>query len=564
MKWEIQKPDANEVNELQKALGINPVFCSLLVTRGIKTYEQARNFFNPSLDDLHDPFLMLGMQKAVERILKAFAEKEKILIYGDYDVDGTTSVSLMISCLKYIYPDVDYYIPDRYNEGYGISYNGIDYAVENNFTLMIALDCGIKAVDKIKYANEKSLDVIICDHHLPGDELPPAYSILDPKQPDCNYPFKELPGCGIGFKLLRGLFRQGGFDENIILEFIDLVAVSIACDIVPMIGENRILTYFGLKKINSSPLPAIKALCDKAGTEQEVSVMDLVFIIGPRINAAGRMKDAKEAVHLLIADDTTLDIEEKAGKLHQSNTERKDLDKSTTEEALQMLEDDPENEKRKTTVVYTNHWHKGVIGIVASRLIEKYHRPTIVFTKTGTVYSGSARSVKGFNVYKAILACSDLLEQFGGHKYAAGLAVDEKNIEKFSNKFEEIVSATIDPECLIPKIKIDAEIELDDINDKFMKILKRFAPFGPGNMRPVFLTENVRDTGYAREVGSGHMKSNFVKENSKVFGAILFNQMDKSEMVRNKALDICYAIEENIWNGNVNLQLNVKDLKLHS
>jgi single-stranded-DNA-specific exonuclease len=504
---------------------------------------------------------MADMDKAVNRILDAIETGEKILIYGDYDVDGTTSVALVYSYLKNFYPHLEYYIPDRYKEGYGISFAGIDYANENGHTLIIALDCGIKSIDKVEYATERGIDFIICDHHLPGDEIPKAVAVLDPKRVDCTYPFDELSGCGIGFKLMQAYSIKAGINLEKLYTYIDLVAVSIAADIVPIVGENRTLACMGLQKLNTNPLPGLKAIIEFNKISRELSISDVVFIIGPRINAAGRIESGSRAVDLLISDHADGTVLPSAD-INDNNTTRRDLDRSITQSALDMIAGDDAYTNRRSTVVYSPDWHKGVIGIVASRLIENYYRPTIVLTKSGDQVAGSARSVKGFDVYEAILSCSDLLIQFGGHKFAAGLTMEEANVEAFIQKFEEIVSATITEESLTPEVEIDAEIDLAEITPKFYDVLKQFAPFGPGNMNPVFLTRGVRDRGYGRIVGSTHLKMDVQQDNPNLFfNAIAFGQGHYAENVAKKIpFDICYAIEPNEWNGKVTLQLNIKDM----
>jgi single-stranded-DNA-specific exonuclease len=561
-RWVIQEvDDADAVERLSKELNINKTLARLLVLRGIKTFDEARKFFRPAWEHLHDPFLMADMDKAVNRILDAIETGEKILIYGDYDVDGTTSVALVYSYLKNFYPHFEYYIPDRYKEGYGISFAGIDYANINGYSLIIALDCGIKSIDKVEYATERGIDFIICDHHLPGDVIPKAVAVLDPKRVDCTYPFDELSGCGIGFKLMQAYSIKAGINLEKLYSYIDLVAVSIAADIVPIVGENRTLACMGLQKLNTNPLPGLKAILEHQKLNRELSISDVVFIIGPRINAAGRIESGSKAVELLIsehADNTVLPNAD----INDNNTTRRDLDRSITQSALDMIAGDDVYTNRRSTVVYSPDWHKGVIGIVASRLIESYYRPTIVLTKSGDQVAGSARSVKGFDVYEAILSCSDLLIQFGGHKFAAGLTMEEANVEAFIQKFEEIVSATITEESLTPEVEIDAEIDLAEITPKFYDVLKQFAPFGPGNMNPVFLTRGVRDRGYGRIVGSTHLKLDVQQDNPNLFfNAIAFGQGHYAENVAKKIpFDICYAIEPNEWNGKVTLQLNIKDM----
>ncbi len=564
-RWVVKEADENITKELQEQLKIHPVLCRLLVQRGIMNFEEAKKFFRPEYEHLHDPFLMRDMDKAIARIEKAISEQQPIMFYGDYDVDGTTSVALTYTFFKNFYDQVHFYIPDRYSEGYGISFQGIDYAAENNIPLIVALDCGIKSIDKVLYAKEKGVDFIICDHHLPGDEIPDAYAVLDPKRNDCDYPYKELSGCGIGFKLCQAFAMRNNIPFEKVAELLDFVAISIAADIVPITGENRVLAYFGLKKVNENPSPGIRSLIHLSGQTRELSISDLVFMIGPRINAAGRIKHANQAVELLISgsDDNTSG---KAGDLNVTNSQRQNLDRETTEEALELIRSNPDLEERKSTVLFQPHWHKGVIGIVASRLIEAYYRPTIILTESNGKITGSARSVKGFNIYDAISACSDLLEQYGGHMYAAGLTMSPENVDEFMERFEAIVSDTIEEHQLIPEVEIDAEITFLDINQKFYKILCQFAPFGPGNMRPVFLTRNVKDRGGSRIVGSAHLKLDITHRDINA-SAIAFGMAHFAEHVVGNGrpsmpFDICYVIEENVWNGSTSLQLNVKDIKV--
>ncbi|OIQ23410.1 single-stranded-DNA-specific exonuclease RecJ [Lacinutrix sp. MedPE-SW] len=562
MRWTLKpKPNLETVQFLQHALQVEEPVATLLAQRGIETYEQAKDFFRPSLKHLHDPFLMKDMQKAVKRIEVAIANNENILVYGDYDVDGTTAVSLMSSYLKSEYPNVATYIPDRYNEGYGISFQGIDFAEDNNFTLIIALDCGIKAIDKIAYAEEKNIDFIICDHHRPGDKVPNAVAVLDPKQSDCNYPYKELCGCGVGFKLIQALASKKGKTVEDLQEYLDLVATAIGADIVPITGENRILAYFGLQVINSAPRAGFKAIINQIKKET-LTITDVVFVIAPRINAAGRMKHGQYAVDLL-TETNVQTAQVYAQEIEDFNTDRREADKHITIEALQQIEDNNEKD-RLTSVVYQPNWHKGVIGIVASRLIETYYRPTLVFTKSGDKLAASARSVKGFDVYNALEACAEHIEQFGGHKYAAGLTLKEENYEAFKQKFEEVVQATIDKKLLTPEITIDRQIELNDISDKFYRILSQFAPFGPGNMSPVFMTDNLQDTGYGKCVGEDdkHLRITVKQPGSNAIVCIGFGLSDKLNLIKNnKRFKAVYSIDENEWQGNVSLQLKLRDLK---
>jgi single-stranded-DNA-specific exonuclease len=567
-RWVLMPTGNSEtIQKLAGELNIHPVLAQLLVQRGINTFDEAKHFFRPSLNDLHDPFLMKDMDKAVERISNAILNKEKILVYGDYDVDGTTAVSLVYTFLHNQYVNVEYYIPDRYKEGYGISLQGIDYAKENGCNLIIALDCGIKSIDKIEYANSLGVDFIICDHHRPGSELPNAVAVLDPKRADCDYPYKELSGCGVGFKLIQAIAQQKGIVFEDLTQYLDLVAVSIAADIVPITGENRILAYYGLKLLNENPRPGFKAILELSNFKKdEITVNDVVFLIAPRINAAGRIESGKSAVELLVSKNDNV-----AGLLgdgiNEHNLKRKDLDASITEHALQLIEESEDHKYRKSTVLYNSAWHKGVIGIVASRLTEKYYRPTIVLTKSNdenNMVSGSARSVKDFDVYNAIESCSDLLEQFGGHMYAAGLTMKEENVEEFIQRFEEVVSSTIEDRMLVREVEIDAELNLNDINQKFFNILKQFAPFGPGNMSPIFKSSNVRDNGRGKVVGNNHLKLTLVQHDDyqSTFDGIAFQLGHHHPQVEQQdAFEIVYHIEENNFNNRTTLQLNIKDLK---
>ena len=563
-RW-VLKPQGNQeaINALAASLNINSILANLLVQRGISTFEQAKKFFRPSLDDLHDPFLMKDMDIAINRIDDAIRNREKILVYGDYDVDGTTAVSLVYTFLKTMSGDIWYYIPDRYKEGYGISKQGIDWAKENGYGLIIALDCGIKSNDKIDYANELGVDFIICDHHRPGIEIPNAVAVLDPKRKDCHYPYKELSGCGIGFKLIQGFAQKNGIPFNQIEQYLDLVAISIAADIVPITDENRVLAHFGLQRLNREPRPGVKAILDLGGIKRELSITDIVFAIAPRINAAGRMEHGNKAVELLISKNENL-ASFLGDDIDENNTKRKSLDQLITDQALQQIEDDIAFNNRKSTVVYNEEWHKGVIGIVASRLIDKFYRPTIVLTRSNGMVSGSARSVKDFDVYNAIESCSELLEQFGGHMYAAGLTMKEENVQKFQDRFEEVVAATIEDRMLVREIEIDAELSLKDITPKFYKILKQFAPFGPGNMSPIFLSHEVRDNGKGRVVGNNHLKLTLTQQDIQpgVFDGIAFQLGHHHPMVEQKdSFEIVYHVEENNFNNRITLQLNIKDLK---
>ncbi|MBS1599608.1 MAG: single-stranded-DNA-specific exonuclease RecJ [Bacteroidetes bacterium] len=562
-RWNILQGDEHKAVELQNALKIHPALCRILTQRGIETFEAAKKYFRPELKDLHDPWQMRDMDKAVHRIFEAFSKREKILVYGDYDVDGTTSVACMFTFLQKIYhPELlDFYIPHRYREGYGISKAGIDFAKENGFSLIISLDCGIKSTELIGYAITLGIDFIVCDHHLPDITLPPAVAILNPKQKDCNYPYKELCGCGVGFKLITALSEHLGLPEEDYYCYLDLVATAIAADIVPMTGENRILAYYGLKRVNESPNNGIRALIHLSTLKKELSINNLVFMIAPRVNAAGRMDDAKKAVQMFVAP--TYEVALKyAEQLHADNTDRKEADSTITEEALAIIESDEILINRKSTVVFQSHWHKGVVGIVASRLIEKYYRPTIVLTKSGELVAGSARSVSGFNLYEAIHACRDHLVGYGGHFAAAGMTLLPDQVESFSLKFEEIVSSTIDPDLLIPEIIVDSPIQFKDLTSSFYNILQQMEPFGPDNMRPVFIAKNVMDSGYSKIVKDAHIKFS-LKQNNTVFSGIGFNMADKIHFLKSgKPVDILFTLDENEWNGEKNLQLRVIDLKL--
>ncbi|MNK24449.1 Single-stranded-DNA-specific exonuclease RecJ [compost metagenome] len=562
MRWNLKpKPDSNKVQHIADVLSVDAVVASLLVQRGIETFEEAKSFFRPSLDDLHDPYLMKDMDKAVIRIEKAIANGENILVFGDYDVDGTTAVSLVSSYLRSYYPNVATYIPDRYKEGYGVSIAGIDFADDNGCSLIIALDCGIKSIDKVAYANEKSIDFIICDHHRPGDTLPDAIAVLDPKRDDCSYPYDELCGCGVGFKLVQALAVNRGETIDDLMPYLDLVATAIAADIVPITGENRVLAKFGLEVINTFPRPGIKALIQNI-KKQTLTISDVVFIIAPRINAAGRIKHGNYAVELLTEFNLN-QAEEFASQIEGLNADRKDLDKLITIEALKQIEQNNDQDKF-TTVVYQEDWHKGVIGIVASRLIETYYRPTLVFTKSGDKLAASARSVKDFDVYNALEACAEHLEQFGGHMYAAGLTLQEEQYPYFRAKFEAVVAETIDPELLIPEVSIDAEIELKDITPKFHRLLQQFEPFGPGNMSPVFMSRNLKDTGFGKPIGadSTHLRLFVKQEDSDGFAAIGFGLASKMEVACDgEPFDAAYSIDENVWNGQTSLQLRMRDIK---
>lgn len=549
---------------MQESLKVDRVIASLLQSRGITSFEAAKNFFRPDLNLLHDPFLMKGMRIAIDRIKVAIQQKEKVLIYGDYDVDGTTAVSIVFSFFKSFLTDIRYYIPDRYKEGYGISFASIDYAAENNFSLIIALDCGIKAIDKVAYANEKKIDFIICDHHLPGAELPAAIAVLDQKQIDCPYPYKELSGAGIGFKLIQAYAIEMGISQELCYQYLDLVATSIAADIVPITGENRVMAYYGLEKINQSPRPGIQALLNIQQQKTAANINTLVFTLGPRINAAGRIEHGSKAVELLICEDSE-QANEYALAINDTNTQRRDLDMGTTTEALEMLEKDPQTPNRRSTVLFNDSWHKGVIGIVASRLIEKYYRPTIVLTESDGKVTGSARSVREFDVYSAIEKCNDLLEQFGGHKFAAGLSLKKENVEAFRSRFETVVSESITEDQMIPRIEIDIEIEFHEITEKFLRILRQFAPHGPENMSPIFISRSVFDTGWGQVIGNNHLKLElFQKSNPNIrFRAIAFDKGDYITFFQSKRpMDIVYKIQETESNGKITIQLVIEDLRL--
>jgi single-stranded-DNA-specific exonuclease len=562
-RWNILKADTTKVNALQASLKINPTLCKILLQRGIDTFDKAKGYFRPQLAEMHDPFLMKDMDRAMSRILSAFEQKEKILVFGDYDVDGTTSVACMYDFLCKIYERqlLDFYIPHRYREGYGVSKMGIDFAAENNFTLIISLDCGIKSVDLIAYAKTLGIDFIICDHHLPDTEIPKAVAILNPKQKDCHYPYKELCGCGVGFKLITALAAHFGIEEEHYYCYLDLVATAIAADIVPMTGENRILAYHGLERINNNPSEGIKALIASNKLDRkDLTITNVVFVIAPRVNAAGRMDDARKAVQLFIEKDPTKALEF-AKILNTDNTERKEADSSITEEALAVIENDSVMLNRKSTVVFKEDWHKGVVGIVASRLIETYYRPTVVLTRSGEVLAGSARSVSGFNLYEAIHGCREYLLGYGGHFAAAGLILLPENLESFITKFEEVVSNSIEDRLLIPEIVIDSELNFSQINDTFYKILCQMEPFGPENMRPVFIARNISDIGYSKIVKEKHLRF-VVRQNNISMTGIGFGLADKFPFIESKKpIDIVFTLEENEWNGNTTIQLKVIDFR---
>lgn len=560
-RWNIKTANEDETTALYNSLKIHRALCNILVQRGFNTFEKAKAYFRPRLSDLHSPWLMKDMKLAVQRIEQAINNNENILVFGDYDVDGTTSVACMYRFLKNHYPKVEFYIPHRYKEGYGVSKLGIDFANDNNFTLIISLDCGIKSTELIAYAKTLGIDFIVCDHHLPDNQLPPAVAILNPKQKDCNYPYKELCGCGVGFKLIQALCETWQLPDTYFLEFLDLIATAIAADIVPVTGENRVLAFYGLKKVNENPCVGIRALLKLAAQQKEVHITNLVFIVAPRINAAGRMDDARKAVQLFIETDFDKALEY-AEMLHNDNTDRREADINITEEALSIIQNDATLINRKTTVVYRDHWHKGVVGIVASRLIESYYRPTIVLTKSGDIVAGSARSVPGFNLYEAIHACRESLIGYGGHFAAAGMTLLEENVQQFAERFEAIVHETITPELLIPEIPIDAAISFKDITQTFYSIILQMEPFGPENMRPVFITKNVIETGFSKIVKEKHVR--FVVRNKDVtLTGIGFNLAHKFSLLqKDKPFDVVYTLEMNEWNGVQSLQLRVIDFNV--
>jgi single-stranded-DNA-specific exonuclease len=575
-RWVVKEQgDLQLIQKLSQELNIDEYLANLLVQRGISSFKEAKAFFRPGLENLHDPFMMKDMEEAIHRIEKAIRNKEKMLVYGDYDVDGTTAVALVYTFFHKFYDRLDYYIPDRYSEGYGISFKGIDFAAENGFSLIIALDCGIKSVEKVAYARSKGVDFIICDHHRPGSELPPACAVLDPKRPDCSYPYKELSGCGIGFKLIQAYAQKNNIPFEELRQFLDLVVVSIASDIVDITGENRILAHFGLKLLNSAPRPGLEAILNYSNIQKkpegngtnvfnkELTISDLVFLIGPRINAAGRIESGRNSVKLLVCED-----KEEAfiigEQINNNNTERKNLDSSVTLQALEDIRKNPKLLNSKSTVLYNPDWHKGVIGIVASRLTEHYYRPTIVLTLSGELITGSARSVKDFDIYEAIDSCSDLLEHFGGHKYAAGLSLKPENLPLFREKFEAAVIQRLAGKELMPEIEIDCFLPLNAIHSRFFNVLKQFAPFGPGNMAPLFRTDGIVDAGGSRVVGKNHLKLLVVhpEVSGGPFSAIAFQQGDQIVRIeKGIPFNMCYHIEENEWNGSISIQLNSKDIK---
>ncbi len=564
--WNIkERGDEEKIEHLSEVLNIDRFLANLLVQRGVMTFDQAKAFFRPSYEHLNDPFLMKDMDVAIDRLDKAIENNEKVFVYGDYDVDGTTSVAMVYSFLSSYFKNIEFYIPNRYEEGYGISIKGIDYFAEQGCTLVIALDCGVKAVEKIEYARKKGIDFIICDHHTPGDVLPDAAALLDPKRKDCYYPDENLSGCGVGFKFLQGYCQRHDIDQDEVYKYLDLVAVSIASDIVPIIGENRVLAYFGLQKLNTNPGIGLKHIIKVSGMQgRELTISDIVFKIGPRINAAGRIDSGGDAVNLLIANDeamaSTMSID-----IDKCNDTRKGFDRDITQQALDMISCSEQERSKKSTVLFEPEWHKGVIGIVASRLTEFYYRPTVILTESKGFATGSARSVEGFDLYKAIDSCSDLLENFGGHMYAAGLTMKVENIDAFKQRFEDYVIQNITPDQLVPQIEVDEEIGLKDINDKFFRILKQFRPFGPGNLKPVFVTKRVFDYGTSKKVGKdqGHLKVELIEEASgSIKQGIAFSMGNELENLQTgNAFDICYTIEENVYNGRSSIQMMIKDIK---
>lgn len=561
-RWKILPRNEEKIITLSQALGISPALCNILVHRGFETFDLSKNYFRPQLNQLHSPWLMKGMKQAVERVMAAINTGEKILVFGDYDVDGTTAVATMYQFLRSIYTEekIDYYIPHRYREGYGVSKASIDYAKQHDFTLIVCLDCGIKSVELIDYAGSLGIDFVVCDHHLPGSNLPKAVAILNPKQPDCKYPYKDLCGCGIGFKLMTALREQLNLPDELLYKYLDLNATAIAADIVPMTGENRILAYYGLQRINNNPSPGIKALIERAAVKLPLHITNVVFAIAPRVNAAGRMDDAKKAVQLFIEQDP-----EKAGdladQLHTDNADRKEADSSITEEALELIANDSDAANKKTTVVYREHWHKGVVGIVASRIIEHHYRPTVVLTLSDGLATGSARSIPGFNLYEAIYECREFLTTFGGHFAAAGLSMKPEHVPAFTSKFESVVASSIDEELLVPEIIIDTVLDFTAISEGFYNILGQMEPFGPENMRPVFMAKAVKDTGYSKIVKEAHVRF-VVKQNDVTITGIGFNLAHKYPLLQTKQpFDLVFTLDENEWNGNRTLQLKVIDLK---
>lgn len=566
-KWIIKEPaDPAKVERLAAEVGIDKVLADLLVKRGVETFDQARAFFRPSLDDLHDPFLMKDMDVAVERLHKAVVTGEKILVYGDYDVDGTTAVALVLSFIQRFTSNVDFYVPDRYDEGYGVSYKGIDWASERDFGLIITLDCGIKAIEKVDYARTKGIDMIICDHHLPEVSLPKAVAVLDPKREDCHYPFDDLSGCGVGFKLVQAYSAKYGVPFESLIPLLDLLVVSISSDLVTMVDENRVLAHFGLKQLNENPCQGLLAMINLSNIEPgHITVDDIVFKIGPRINAAGRIESGRLAVELLKATDaeTAMFIGQ---KINENNNERKNIDREITQVALEMVESGNCLARKNATIVYNPEWNKGVVGIVASRLVEAYYKPTVVLTKSNGFVTGSARSIAGFDLYEAIESCSDLLENFGGHVYAAGLTLKEENLNEFARRMDDFIARKVTAEMMTPIVEVDARLDFAQITPKFFRILKQLQPFGPGNNNPVFLTENVYDAGTGRKVGAGgvHMKLDLIQESQPYhqIPAIAFNMADFYDYIHEgNPVDVCYAIVENFYRGNSSIQLRIRDMR---
>lgn len=562
-RWNLIPTDEEKVKAIQNELNIHPLLCRLLVQRNITDTKAIQQFFNPALEDLHDPFLMRGMASAVSRVRHAINHKERILLYGDYDVDGTTSIALLFSFLKKYHTNLDYYIPDRYKEGYGVSNEGIDYASQNGVNLIISLDCGIKAVDQVEEAKKRNIDFIIMDHHLPGPELPKAFAILDPKQSSCEYPYKELSGCGIAFKFVQGFSQHQQIPEDEIYTLLDLVVVSIACDIVPMTGENRILSYHGLKKINRNPRLGLKALIKQSGRDGLLTISDIVFGIGPMINAAGRMADAHQAVKILLTEEKVV-AADYAAQLQNRNNQRKEFDKKIVQEAEVLIEELIDLDQQKSIILYQPHWHKGVVGIAASRIVEKYNRPAIIITESNGEIVGSARSIPGFDIYEAIKSCGDLLLRFGGHKHAAGLSLKADKLKLFSERFESFAKKAAILKTPEAEISISAELQLDDITNSLWKKLKQLAPFGPQNRNPVFTSRNIVDTGYSKLLKNNHLRLAVRQQQSDVFYGIAFGQGDSFEQIKESPFHICYNLQENHWDGKTTIQLQVKDIKIES
>lgn len=562
--WKLKQADNAIVDIIAQSIKIHPSLCRLLALRGITDYNSSKDFFRPVIEHLHDPFLMKGMQRAVTRIQQAISAGEKVMIYGDYDVDGTTAVSVVYSFFIKNFPAhlFSYYVPHRYREGYGLSQEGIDTAAAQGVTLLITLDCGIKSVERIAYATSKGIDVIVCDHHTPDDQLPDAVAILNPKQKDCTYPFQELSGCGIGYKLISAIAQVYGLPEDTVARYLDLVATSIAADIVPMDGENRVLAYYGIKRANENPCLALRTIKEIVSLDRDLNISDLVFIIAPRINAAGRMDDARKAIDFFIEEDPVRS-KELAEVLHADNFDRKEVDKNMTEEAINLLQQDARTSENRATVLFQPHWHKGVVGIVASRLIDHYYRPTIVLTESNGKVTGSARSVMGFNIYEAIHQCGDLLENYGGHYFAAGMTMHPDNLDAFRERFEQVVRDTIQPASLQPVIEIDAEINLSDITPNFFNIIRQFEPYGPTNLRPVFMSRKVLDwKGYSRVVKEMHIRFAVAQADGFSITGIGFGMADKFGLIAGgQPFDIIYTIDENEWNGAKNLQLKVIDIR---